>query len=92
MLDLYTNYIYTVCIRYVLKGKENVMEKVETSRINLNMPCDLVYRVDEYASNMNINRTSAICVLLNLALDSQKAMNDLGQLLKLYQDEQKKKG
>ena len=94
MLDLYTNYIYTVRIRYVsLKRKENViMEKVETSRINLNMPCDLVYRVDEYASNMNINRTSAICVLLNLALDGQKAMNDLGQLLKLYQEEQKKKG
>lgn len=83
--------MYTICIER--KGKENViMEKVETSRINLNMPCDLVYRVDAYASNMNINRTSAICVLLNLALDSQKAMNDLGQLLKLYQDEQKKKG
>lgn len=51
----------------------NLMEKVETSRINLNMPCDLVYRVDEYARNMNINRTSAICVLFNLALDGQKA-------------------
>ena len=66
------------------------MEKVETNRINLNMPCDLAHRVDEYASKMNINRTSAICVLLNLALDSQKAMNDLGELLKMYQEEQKK--
>lgn len=66
------------------------MEKVETNRINLNMPCDLAYRVDEYASKMNINRTSAICVLLNLALDSQKAMNDLGELLRLYQEEQNK--
>ena len=34
---------------------------------------------------MNTNRTSAICVLLNLALDSHKAMNDS---LKLYQKEQ----
>ena len=66
------------------------MEKVETNRINLNMPCDLAYRVDEYASKMNINRTSAICVLLNLALDSQKAMNDIGELLKLYQEEKDK--
>ena len=66
------------------------MAKVETNRINLNMPCDLINRVDEYASKMNINRTSAICVLLNLALDSQKAMNDLGELIKLYQEEQKK--
>lgn len=65
-------------------------KKVETNRINLNMPCDLAYRVDEYASKMNINRTSAICVLLNLALDSQKAMNDLGEFLKLYQEEQAK--
>lgn len=48
------------------------MEKVETYRINLNMPCNLAYKVDEYARKMNINRTSAICVLLNLALDSQK--------------------
>lgn len=48
------------------------MEKVEKNRINLNMPCDLARRVDEYASKMHINRTSAICVLLNLALDSQR--------------------
>ena len=54
------------------------------------MPCDLAYRVDEYASKMNINRTSAICVLLNLALDSQKAMSTLEQLLKVYQEEQNK--
>lgn len=66
------------------------MERVETNRINLNMPCDLAYRVDEYASKMNINRTSAICVLLNMALDSQKAMNDLGELLRLYQEERNK--
>ena len=66
------------------------MEKVETNRINLNMPCDLACRVDEYASKMNINRTSAICVLLNLALDSQKAMSTLEQLLQVYQEEQKK--
>lgn len=51
------------------------MEKVETYRINLNMPCNLAYKVDEYARKMNINRTSAICVLLNLALDSQKEGN-----------------
>ena len=66
------------------------MQKVETNRINLNIPCDLSNRVDEYASKMNINRTSAICVLLNLALDSQKAMNDIGELLKLYQEEKDK--
>lgn len=55
-----------------MKGDILIMEKVETYRINLNMPCNLAYKVDEYARRMNINRTSAICVLLNLALDSQK--------------------
>ena len=66
------------------------MAKVETSRMVMNIPVDLLSQLDEYASKMNINRTSAICVLLNLALDSQKAMNDIGELLKLYQEEQKK--
>lgn len=83
-------YILCVCDVHMRKGGSNMEKKVETNRINLNMPCDLVYRVDEYASKMNINRTSAICVLLNLALDSQKAMNDLGELLKMYQEEQAK--
>lgn len=60
---------------------------METTRINLNMSNDLVKKVDSYAAKMCITRTSAICVLLNQALDSQKAMNDLGELLKLYKQQ-----
>ena len=68
------------------------MEKPETIRINLNMPIELLTRLDNYATNMNINRTSAICVLINTALESRKAMNDLSKLLELYQhsDNEKK--
>ena len=66
------------------------MAKVETNRINLNMPCDLTNRVDEYASKMNINRTSAICVLLNLALDSQDAVKVMGELMRLVKEKQYK--
>lgn len=66
------------------------MAKVETSRMVMNIPVDLLSQLDEYASKMNINRTSAVCVLLSQSLSSQKAMTDLGELLRVYQEEQKK--
>ena len=66
------------------------MEKLETFRLTFNIPTDLLGQVDEYAKKMCVNRTSALCFLLSQSLNSQKAMNDLGELLKLYQDEQKK--
>ena len=66
------------------------MEKLETFRLTFNIPTDLLGQVDEYAKKMCVNRTSALCFLLSQSLNSQKAMNDLGELLTLYQDEQKK--
>lgn len=68
------------------------MEKLETVRVNLNLPKNLVRQVDEYASSMNVNRTSAVCVLISQAINSQKAVNDLSELLKICQNEQSKKG
>lgn len=66
------------------------MAKVETSRMVMNIPVDLLSQLDEYASKMNINRTSAVCVLLSQSLRSQKAMTDLGELLRVYQEEKDK--
>ena len=66
------------------------MEKLETFRLTFNIPTDLLGQVDEYAKKMCVNRTSALCFLLSQSLNSQKAINDLGELLKLYQEEQKK--
>lgn len=66
------------------------MARVETTRMGMNIPTELMDKLDEYADRMNISRTSAVCVLLSQALNSQKAMNDLGELIKLYQEEQKK--
>lgn len=66
------------------------MAKVETSRMVMNIPVELLSQLDEYASKMNINRTSAVCVLLSQALTSQKAMTDLGELLRLAHEEQNK--
>ena len=67
------------------------MDRPETIRINMNMPIELVTRLDNYATSMNINRTSAICVLINTALESRKAMNDLSKLLELYQQSDNEK-
>lgn len=66
------------------------MARVETTRMGMNIPTELMDKLDEYADRMNISRTSAVCVLLSQALNSQKAMNDLGEFLKLYQEEQAK--
>ncbi len=66
------------------------MARVETTRIGMNIPTELIEKLDEYADRMNINRTSAVCVLLSQSLDSQKAMNSLAELLELYQVEQSK--
>ena len=62
----------------------------DVKRININVPVETLQRIDTYAYNMSINRTAAILVLLSQAMDSQKAMSDLGELLELYQVEQKK--
>lgn len=62
----------------------------DLTRMTVSLPTELVNRVDTYAENMGIKRTSATAVLLTMALDSQKAMNDLSELLKLYQVEQMK--
>lgn len=66
------------------------MARVETVRFGMNMPAELMKQLDDYADRMNISKSSAVCVLLSQALNSQKAMNDLGELIKLYQEEQKK--
>lgn len=63
----------------------------ELKRLNTNMPVDLVERIDEYADKMCINRSSAINVLCSLALDSQKAVGAMDELLKVVRNEQAKK-
>lgn len=64
----------------------------ELKRLSTNMPVDLVERIDAYAERMCINRSSAINVLCNIALDNQQVMGDLNRLVTLYDEEQKKNG
>lgn len=58
---------------------------MDKQRVNLNMPIDTLKRLDDYAERMTISRTSAILVLVNMALDSQNtiaALNELNELAK----------
>lgn len=64
------------------------MAKKEVMRLNINVPQDLIDRVDEYADNLSINRTSAVCVLLSQALDGQKAMKSMDELLSLIKNDE----
>ena len=64
----------------------------EMRRININMPAETLERVDAYAEKMSINRTAAILGLCSMALDSQKAMSDLGELVKLVKSSEAASG
>lgn len=59
----------------------------ETRRVNMNFPVDALERIDEYAESMAINRTSAILVLTKMALDSQKGIDGIAELMKLIKSE-----
>lgn len=66
------------------------MAKAELFRLTINLPKTLIDSVDNYADSMNINRTSAIAVLLSQALNTQQAMADMTKLTSML--EQKAKG
>lgn len=55
----------------------------ELKRLNINMPVELVARVDDYANKLSINRTSAVNVLVSTALDSQRAFVTLEDAVKV---------
>jgi len=53
----------------------------ELQRLNMNMPSDLMKQVDEYANRMNLNRTSAMILLVSTALEQKNAMSLMDELL-----------
>ena len=53
----------------------------ELQRLNMNMPVNLVQQVDKYANRMNLNRTSAMIVLVSTALEQKNAIDMMEELL-----------
>lgn len=53
----------------------------ELKRLNMNMPSDLIDQVDEYAEKMNVNRSSAINMLVSTALEQKNAVTMMERML-----------
>ncbi len=59
----------------------------ELKRLNINLPQELVDKVDEYAEKLCIQRTTAITVLLNAALIQQDSVKVMQDLMNAYNEE-----
>lgn len=68
------------------------MKEDTLTRLTLNIPTSTIVKVEEYAKEMGINRTSAICVLLNTSLEYRRTMSNLDALSKMYEEEKSKRG
>lgn len=58
----------------------NMRTAIDAKRISINVPTETLNRIDDYATKMNINRTSAIVVLCNQMLDNTNAMDALSAI------------
>jgi len=56
-------------------------------RLVCNIDETLMEQLDEYAASLHITRTAAVAVLLSTALQAQKSMNTLEELMKAYKAE-----
>ncbi len=61
--------------------------KVELKRVSINLPKDLVQRVEEYGEMKGLNTTSAFIILLNQALDAKDTIDNLPYLIELLKSE-----
>lgn len=60
------------------------------TRVNLNIPNDLLKEIDDYGKRMGLNnRTSAICLMVSTVLDQRKsidAMSKIDMVLKALEE------
>ena len=63
-------------------------KKQNITRINLNLANELLKKVDEYGEKLTVNRTVAVTLLLQNALNTEKAMEDVSELVKLVNNNQ----
>lgn len=62
----------------------------ELKRLNMNMPADLIDQVDAYAEKMNVNRSSAINMLVSTALEQKNMMEIAQKMIYELQDARSK--
>ena len=54
--------------------------KVEFTRVNINLPNNLISRVKKYGDSLGINTTSAYIILLNNALDEKDTLTKIPEV------------
>jgi len=63
------------------------MERPKLTRLNVNIPTSLLVKLDAYAEELNINRTSAVAIAISTFLRENEAMNTLKDVMaKLPED------
>lgn len=55
-------------------------------RINIQLEENLLDKVDAYADEMSINRTSAIVIMINNYFNGMDSLNTLKQFMTLYEE------
>lgn len=55
--------------------------KVEFTRVNINLPNNLISRVKKYGDSLGINTTSAYIILLNNALDEKDTLAKIPEVI-----------
>lgn len=58
------------------------LEKRYITRVNMNLPTQMVTKVKEYADNLGLPVTQAYTVLINMALEQKDMIKAMPELLK----------
>lgn len=59
----------------------------DLTRVTVNLKSELVEQIDSYADELGLTRTSAVAVLLSQAINNQKVIDNMGDLIKVYKEQ-----
>lgn len=62
------------------------IEKRDITRVNMNLPTQMVTKVKEYADSLGLPVTQAYTVLINMALEQKDMIKAMPELLKGVSD------
>ena len=57
------------------------LEKRDITRVNMNLPTQMVNKVKEYAEELGLPITQAYTVLINMALEQKDMLKNMPQIL-----------
>lgn len=72
--------------RWEKKGVFDMTTKKEFTRVNINLPNNLINKVKEYANSLGINVTTAYIILINQALEQKDMLSKLPVLMTMIEE------